>query len=237
MTSKLARKTEEFVNKPLGGTSSMSYALAISARSMLELALDDRRPRVYRLAATHFTASAIGAITLVVAAFDAFLNEACDMSSATVAGIRSIAARSPTVDKYLSLLRAASPDVVFDTGDLEMLVDVRNEIVHYLPRPTPTLIERLEARGLLMSTPRAPGWDMGQKLPSYALAYWAFETVEAAVAKLVEVTPEDRSFALSLAPNFSLYRQSTCPPQQLAAFDVAYGLELTEDTVSGASPS
>lgn len=51
-----------------------------------------------------------------------------------------------------------------DMADLEMLVDVRNEIVHYLPRPTPTLIERLEARGLLMSTPRAPGALAGAEL-------------------------------------------------------------------------
>ncbi len=109
---------------------------------------------------------------------------------------------------------------------------MRNEIVHYLPRPTSTLLLPLERRGLLMSTPRASNWDVAQKLASYALAHWAFETVEGAVKQLVSTAPNSFWAKVSLAENYSLFRERVCPPAQLREFDAHHGLTLTEDDAS-----
>jgi hypothetical protein len=59
----------------------------------------------------------------------------------------------------------------------------------------------LDRRGFLMTTPKAPGWEIPQRLAGYALAFRAFETIEAAVAGMVQVAPEDLESSLALAPN------------------------------------
>lgn len=76
MGGKRSARAEEFIGNPSWGASALSADLVVSARSMLEQALHDRRRDVYRLASTHYTPRAVGALALVVAAFEAFLNQA-----------------------------------------------------------------------------------------------------------------------------------------------------------------
>jgi hypothetical protein len=231
MAGKRSTRVHEFESKPSWLGSSLSCDLVFSAGTLLALALRSRRGRVYRLATTHYSPHATGATALVVTAFDTFLNEVYDWSSNLLPWARKFAAEASVLAKHRGLLHSATPaGATFDTADLETLMDVRHEIVHYLPRPTPTLIHRLERRGILMSTSQPSGWDMGQKLASYALAYWAFETIEAAVAQLVDVMPAERAFTLSLAENFTLYRQSACHPEELRWFDQEHGLRPTEES-------
>lgn len=229
--SKRSIRTDEFIRKQSWVGSALSGELIVSANSLLHLALYDRRRVVYRLASTHYTEHAIGAIGLIVTALEAFINQAYDFSADQLPWAREFAAKTPgLLQKYEGLFHVATPPgAIVDTRELETLIDLRHEIMHYLPRPIPAFIEDLDRRGLLMSTPRAPGWDMGQKLPSYALAHWAFETVEAAVQQLVAVIPKERWLSMSLANNFSIFRKQVCAPAQLGAFDVRYGLVLTED--------
>jgi hypothetical protein len=230
---KRAARANAFIGKESWVASAISGDLIVAANSLLALALHDRRRVVYRLAGTHYTEHAFGAITLIVTALEAFLNQAYDFSADHLPWARTFAATAGLLAKYEGLFHAATPPgSIAETRELETLVDVRHEIMHYLPRPAPPLIDHLERRGLLMSTPMARGWDMGQKLPSYALVYWAFETVEASVKQLVDVTPEQRWLSMALAPNFALFRSVACHPSLLPDFDRDFDLDLTENTRS-----
>lgn len=228
MTGKRAARAAEFIGKATWAASALSFDLVVSAQGLLEQALNDRRGRVFRLPRTHYTPRAVGAIALVVTAFEAFLNEAYDVSSPQLPWARERAVEASLMDKATGLFHVATPPgATFDTGELEMVIDVRNEIIHYLPRPTPDLIERLEKRGLLMAAQGA-NWDMGQKLGSYALAHWAFATIEATIGRLAQVTPRERWLSTSLAENFTLHPQRFCPPDRLPDFDQQHGLTLTD---------
>jgi hypothetical protein len=79
-----------------------------------------------------------------------------------------------------------------------------------------------------MTSPTAPDWEVPQRIASYALAYWAFETIETALGELARVTPREHQTSLLLAHNFSLYRQWACPPSHLPEYDGQYGLSPTE---------
>lgn len=226
MTGARKEREQEFVKQDHWGHYALSYDLTYCADKLLAAALHERRKDVYRLAKTHYTSNAIGGIALVVTAFDSFLNEVCDFQKK-----RELAATTATVQRFVGLLPTGTQ---VDTSELEKLGVVRNEIIHYLPRPVPTVgrvaevLDCLDRRGLLMTTTQAPGWEIPQRIASYALAYWAFETIETAVAKLVEVTPMERAFSLNLAPNFSGYRTFVCSSDMLPVFDREYGLKLTE---------
>lgn len=219
-------RVEQFIKQDAWGHYALSFELLFSAHRLLALALEERRAGVYRLPGTHYTSFAIGAITLVATAFDGFLTEVCDFRRQ-----RELAAASTTMERFAELLPHG---VQIDTADLQKLVVVRNEIVHYLPRPLPNsgcvadVLEDLDRRGLLMTTPKTPSWEVPQRLASYALAYWAFETIETALGKLVDVATREQQTSLLLVHNFSLYRQWACPPASLPEYDRQYGLSLTE---------
>jgi hypothetical protein len=229
LSSPRKEREQQFVKQDQWGHYGLSYDLTFCGDRILAAALHERQGGVYRLARTHYTSYAIGAIALVATAFDAFLNEVCDFQKN-----RALVAKTTTVNRFVELL---PPGTVFDTSDLEALSVVRNEIIHYLPRPIPeqghvaAVLADLDRRGLLMTTPRAPGWEIPQRLASYALAYWAFETIETALAKLVEVTAKESRFSVELARNFGLYRQSACSPDMLPEYDRQHGLKLTETEV------
>lgn len=226
MGSPRKERHDQFTQQEGWGHYALSFELLFAADRLLCLAFEERRSQVYRLATTHYTSFAIGAITLVATAFDAFLNEVYDLRMQ-----RDLVPTSSTVDRFERLFpRGAEIDVT----DLEKLVVVRNEIVHYLPRPAPNegrvaeVLQDLDRRGLLMSSRMATGWEIPQRLASYALAYWAFETIEAAVARLVAATAREFQVSVAVAGNFSLYRQWASPPADLLEFDHEHGLALTE---------
>lgn len=226
MTSPQRERRDQFLKQDAWGHYALSYDLTRCADQMLAEALDERQRVTWRLAKSHYSPFAIGAIALVATAFDAFLNEVCDFQRN-----RDLAATTTTVRKYVGLVSPATP---LDTRELEALTVVRNEIVHYLPRPVPdagyiaSVLEDLDRRGLLMTTPSAPGWEVPQRLASYALAYWAFETVEAALDQLARATPKEQRFSLELAVNFTLFRQWACPPDKLPEYDCEHGISITE---------
>lgn len=226
MASPRKERHDQFTQQNGWGHYALSFELLFAADHLLWLAFEERRSQVYRLAQTHYTSFAIGAITLATTAFDAFLNEVHDLRMQ-----RGLVPAATTVEKFGHLLRQAA---AIDVADLERLIVVRNEIVHYLPRPLPNeghvaeVLQDLDRRGLLMSTPTAISWEIPQRLASYALAYWAFETIEMAVARLVAATPEEYRFSVAVAGNFSGYRQRVEPPAQLREFDRRNGLLLTE---------
>jgi hypothetical protein len=65
------------------------------------------------LSRTHYTSFAIGAITLVATAFDAFLTEVCDFRRD-----RELAATSTTLERFAGLLPAGA---LVDTADLQSI--------------------------------------------------------------------------------------------------------------------
>jgi hypothetical protein len=228
-----AERRAQFTDPDHWGHYALSLDLTVCAETLLEAALRERGPeRTYTTAGNHYSFRAIGATVLITTAFDAFLNEVCDFQSNQVAGSRVLAAETQsTVDKFAGLLRLSDPSAVFDTTELVLLTAVRNEIVHYLPRPTPTeghvadVLAALHARGLLLVTPGPEDtWEIPQKIANYALAYWAFRSVEAAVIALCDATPQERHTSILLAENFDGYRRA-CPPERLAEYDAENGID------------
>jgi hypothetical protein len=112
--------------------------------------------------------------------------------------------------------------------DLDLVIAVRNEIEHFLPRPIttpvglPTWLTRLVALNVLtdsMSPAALPdgtilSHPLGERLKSYALAYWAFERVEAAVMALDQYLhsgPLDTSIAANFSAFGGLWAPSDLP--------------------------
>jgi hypothetical protein len=212
----------------------------IGARHALQRALYGRREDVVLLPANHYSPDALGAIVLVTTALEVSMNEAIAMGAVFGAHVARDQALPPTCAKFANV---ASGSEGFDAAavELRLLVDLRDEIVHYLPRVersaagnVPEWCEVLHERGLFIE---APGGDFQfcQKIPSYALAYWAFgvayETICMFVGSLPAVTQNVCDY---LPHNFSLYQQ-IYPPEALGEFDAAHGLEVTVFDVSAPS--
>jgi hypothetical protein len=103
--------------------------------------------------------------------------------------------------------------------DLELLLAVRDELAHFLPRPLPDeggmpgwLVD-LHRRGLLLGgADPGPGFDLGRRLCSYRLAYWAWATVDAAVGALATALGDAAAHALRTGENFRAYAARGPPP-------------------------
>ncbi len=92
-------REEQFVQQTHWGHYALSYDLTVCAGRMLAAALHDRRRGVHKLANTHYTPCAIGAITMVATAFDCFLNEVCDFQRN-----RALIAKPTAVERFTGLL-------------------------------------------------------------------------------------------------------------------------------------
>jgi len=92
-------REEQFVRQDHWGHYALSYDLTFCADRMLAAALQERSEQVYRLAKTHYTSFAIGAIALIATAFDSFLNEVCDFQKK-----RELVAKTTTVERLIELL-------------------------------------------------------------------------------------------------------------------------------------
>lgn len=136
-----------------GGGGSLSHDLIESAKQALRLALEDRHKKVYRMESNHYAPNATGAIMLLVTYLDVSMNE--------VIGFLNIFGRKdrrkelvgkPSFDKFLALSEFKKDDPL--AVDLRALIDLRDEIVHYLPRQiegnVPVWFNTLRNKGLFI---------------------------------------------------------------------------------------
>jgi hypothetical protein len=209
----------------------ISFAHSSGADTLLAAALAERHEEVYRYAHDHASFVAPSAIVVAVTAFDVWLSECIafmmirrpDVTDATL----------PTCAKYDALCRhvgLTAPPAV--RAELELAIDLRHELVHYLPRtfgpdPVPTWFKSLEDRGLFFGAGEGHRWQLSQRLFSFRLAYWAFRVVEGAALFLRDNAPPTHAGYLMLADNFTQYRRTT-PPEELPVYDTRFGLSLTD---------
>lgn len=227
-------RVREFAASQTGTVVSFSNELVLSAQCLLRQSLDERKQEVWREQNNHAASYAPGAITMIVTALDAWLNEIVgDMRSKLSEDRIAELVEKPTWEKYRELGRELSGNGFQAPRDLKLLIDLRNEIVHPLPyaqliTPENTIPDRLaelQTKGLLISTanPNAD-FHLSQKLCSYALGYWAFQKSQAAVQALTPIL--DNGATRALAQNFALFEQVTAP-SDLGTYDKRFGLNLT----------
>jgi hypothetical protein len=120
------------------------------------------------------------------------------------------------------------------TADFKLLVDLRHEIIHPLPyiqslstRTVPPWLSELAGKNLFISTEGASDFHFSLKLGSYALAYWACETVYMTAKAVASALKQDILWGSSVATveSFGFYQQVTSPAD-LPAFDREEGLPL-----------
>jgi hypothetical protein len=218
-----------------GSISSLSSSLLTCAESELRDALADRRPGKAHTGDNHWSPHSVGSILLLIAGFEAWLNESTLLLAPRCGCLRE-KANLPLRDKYREIPEAVTGKSPGVSRDLALLLTVRNEIAHFLPiiveHNVPGWLSELQSRGLfLTSATRKPDYDFATKLGSYALAYWAWETVSRAVADFLEalrplgpeasVPPDPTIKGLGLsAQNFEGFR-SLCHPNRLAEYDAS----------------
>lgn len=212
-----------------GGIGFLSTDIVKSALGCLSLALADRRGHGLRLKHNHYAPNATGALVLLVTALDASMNELI----AFVDKDRPLA-DVPTLQRYLRLTQGRPPDEEL-YAHLGLLVEVRHEVVHFLPRyvgdkgNVPTWLKPLDDLGLFLRGPREEvDFTFFQKLSSYALAYWGWEVANAILKRVVEAIPaEELPFYDYLTHNFGRFDQ-LCAPADLPTFDRRHGLTLSD---------
>jgi len=220
-----------------GGWVSLSGDLLDCARALLQMALDQRRREVVRYPADHFSSYAVGSILLLVTGFEAWLNEVLS-EALFVSGRERLKglADEPLLTKYYEIPHRVAGAQMPANEELSLLVDLRHEIAHYLPRiipdegNVPSWLAELRRRQLFLGSPDEDCTPLGWRITSYRLAYWAWETVEAAVAEFVSAACVEVEGAAPVgshcAKNFGVFR-TICPPTQLAEYDAEHRLELT----------
>ena len=151
---------------------------------------------------------------LVLAAGETFV--ALGYATATVADILKLAGMSR---RSFYEFFTSKEDVLLALLD-EIVVEVRNEIVHPMPFPTgtqwnvPNNLFPLHEMGLLISTGKPDSdYTFSDKVRSYALGYWCWEVVETCVTLLVEHLKPDQQVSWT-AQNFSAYK-NICHPNDL----------------------
>jgi hypothetical protein len=241
MPGRRRQRQEQFRQSISGGFSygSLYYALLYCALAELRMALADRQRGVFRSRNNHLAQHAVGSIALLVNGLEAWLNEVIFREGLGEEKIKDIAS-ADVKTKYSGLSKHVSGTKIPVPHRLALVIEVRNEIVHYLPlvatsnTPNPNIpnwFKVLEKQGLFITTrglnPNWPDFDFAQKLQSYRLAYWAWESVDEAVALLLNAWPSERRglYDSELETFFRLYKQ-VCSPEHLPAFDQMYGLEV-----------
>lgn len=233
MTQRKLREGQYLTNKQ-GVIFPMSPDLLGCARNELSAGLEERKRQTVRSKTNHTSHHALGSIVLVVTAFDVWLNEVALQVSLIEHSERGrIAAKKPTAAKYAYLMEILGA-AVRDSQDLEMAINLRDEIVHYLPRVVddtgnvPSWLSPLHDRGLLLGGTDEPGFTFPKNLNSYRLAYWVWELIERAVARLslaLQALGPKYEQVGWMAGNFGIYR-GVCPPDQLSAYDAEHGLQV-----------
>lgn len=141
----------------------------------------------------------------------------------------------PVSKKYYEIPQRVAKAEIPPRTELDLVIQLRHEIVHYLPRvvkeegSVPNWFLELHKRRLFITSSSSDGdFVLAHKLGSYRLAYWAFESVAGAVADLLDALGAKADSIRLTASNFGHYR-SAPSPTELAAFDFEHKLELTEN--------
>jgi hypothetical protein len=189
----------------------------------------------------HYSSYAVGAIVLLVDGFEAWLNQSIwYLARKSSDDPLFKLADKPIMSKYRGVPKQVCGSEMLDNRSLEMLVELRNEIAHFLPR----IIQ--EDRGKLRHVPRhfeelfekriffvGPEENLPEDtelllsdlMSSYRLAYWAWETVAEAVEIYREALKEDPAATMLHSQNFHLYND-VCPPDSLPQYDSQHGISI-----------
>jgi hypothetical protein len=206
---------------------------------LLNLSLNDRQGKGYKIPENHFTWHAPAAIAVLVDALEAWLNETIRKQGFSDSEKLKLADNSIGF-KHRELPLRFGGNRIEDQGDLNLLLDVRHEIVHFLPRDVkgdesvdmqvPSGLERLYEERIFF-VPEAWAKErenlvitLDQFLCSYKLAYWAFECVERSVDNFKKACGEDERFFWFSSKNFESYKSWAWPPEQLSEYDRLHGL-------------
>lgn len=250
--NKRKERQDQFKNRPGDGVFwPLSPMLFDCAHTLLNQALYERR-HASRDLDNHYAPHAVGSIILVMNGLEAWFNELILRLSMSASVSVIDLADTPIVDKYYTLPRRMAGVEIPQHPDLETVIDLRNEIAHYLPRVIdrdqlppedepisleeviyhreryiPPRLKRLARQGLLW--PSKSRWvgrtevSLSTQLCSYRLAYWTWETLDEAMTVFLKALENIVMFKGGY-PTFKRY-ESVCPPSKLPEYDVEYGLE------------
>lgn len=246
MPSRRRQREDELLNPPNSGFWSYTPfypALLQCAFEELVAALNDRKRGALRDRDDHLTEHAVGSIALLVDGLEAWLNHVIFLSSshteiADGENPREMAFGT-TKEKYAALSKHITGTKMSIPQSLDLTIEVRNQIVHHLPRKrmaggssVPSWFDGLESKGLFTTSkriqPDLSDFGFGQKLQSYSLAYWAWESVDESITKLITPWPSYVGGWIkdTGTENFYFERyKSVCPPKSLPQLDARHSLK------------
>lgn len=242
---KRRERQEQFKNSHPGVYGALYPALLSSSEALLEKALEHRRSKTTRTTNNHYAPYAVGSIVLLVDGLEAWLNQCIwyysvyEASDSFRDSLLKLADEG-IIRKYRGLPRRIINVELTPDASLEVVIELRNEMAHFLPRivdedqkPSrhvpPWFKELYDERLFFVPEHRLPEsteFPLDQLLSSYRLAYWAWKNVAEAVKVFCEALLNRPSAILLQAYNFELYKNH-CPPSQLPQYDARHGLSLT----------
>lgn len=204
--------------------SSISPSLIECALSELHLALNDRSRKVLRISDNHYSPHSLGSIALLVTAFDAWLNELITTHSIVDHKIKSLI-NAPTIIKYNKILKYAQSATLEAKTELNYILDIRDEIIHHLPRKIPLWFKELDNMDLFIRSPiRLSHITLADSLQSYKLAYWVWKEIDEAVVRLSNALNERFKMSCGTALNFGVYK-TVYSPEKLSSYDKTNNLK------------
>lgn len=234
MMSRRTERRRDFESPLAGGHAwiTSSDRLVGSATSLLILSLEDRHGGVMKTNTNHYSPHALAAISMLHSAFDAWVTEQIAIPPVYP---RTLADKQ-LLERYQNLCRlvASQEDWQQIWDKLDLVIAVRNEIEHFLPRKVlaadglPAWLAPLARENVLAASmwpPTLPDGtrlqhSLGEQLKTYALAYWAFDVVEEAVLALQPHLVNALPLEISAAVNFTHFH-SVCLPARLTEHDAA----------------
>jgi len=188
------QRVHEFASIQGGVLSSFSVHLFTSAYYLLELAhAQGEKEAAEKGTSNHWSFYAPGSICLLVNGFEVWINESIQSQFFFEADVKKALAELPLVQRFYRIPESVNAVMIPENPDLITLVELRNEITHFLPRVTtpqgaiPNWFQDLEAKGLFITTGKPEGeYTYIQKLASYWLCYWAWEVVSSAAEAYVD---------------------------------------------------
>jgi hypothetical protein len=237
---KRKKRHEEFSVKRTGWYSSLWEKLLFCSHTLLLQSLAERHRKVARIPDNHYSHNAVGSIILLVDGLEAWLNKSIWYLSDRVEDTENFfkLANTGIKQKYHAVPKQVAGTVIPTQPNFEMVLDVRHEISHFLPRiieeePAPArhvpswLSPLFEQRIFFIPYEREIPDDVDLTLStllcSYKLAYWSWQIVEEAVETYCEALKDDPVAGMISKDNFDLYK-STCHPDNLPAYDKEHGL-------------